>query len=265
MPTRAANKTYRDVLEREAAVTARRMGGLLADVAPERVRTAAVAFPSAAHALHTVAEGEHASLVVVGSTHVGTIGRVLPGATGERLLHGAPCAVAIVPEGYRRTDAPIRTIGVAFDESDEAGAALGGAAVMARALDARLEIIGVLPPDPAYGAGELMGGSADPAFREVLRDALYRALDAALATVPEGVDAKRVLLEGDPAERLIAATDGLDVLVMGSRGYGPLRAVIVGAVSWRVAREAHCPVVVTPRGVEAPLHGLFDANDRAAA
>jgi nucleotide-binding universal stress UspA family protein len=47
-----------------------------------------------------------------------------------------------------------------------------------------------------------------------------------------------------------------DLLVLGSRGYGPLRAVLLGGVSRRVAAEAHCPVVVLPRGVEASLEAL---------
>jgi nucleotide-binding universal stress UspA family protein len=71
-------------------------------------------------------------------------------------------------------------------------------------------------------------------------------------------------LEGDPAERLIAASEKLDLLVTGSRGYGPLRAVLAGGVSGRVIRGAHCPVIVVPRGVEAPLGELF-APMRATA
>ena len=39
----------------------------------------------------------------------------------------------------------------------------------------------------------------------------------------------------------------LDVLVMGSRGYGPLHAVLVGGVAGRVVRDAACPVIVLPR------------------
>jgi nucleotide-binding universal stress UspA family protein len=214
--------------------------------------------------LHGLAESEAAALVVVGSTHVGTLGRVLPGATGERLLHGASCPVAIVPDGYRSHSSALATIGVAYDGSTEAAAAVSAAAGLAQAFGARLEVTGVLPPDPAYGAGELMGGSADPALRAVLRDDLRDALDAVTATLPEAIDSARVLLEGDPAEWLIERSAELDLLVIGSRGYGPLRAVLVGAVSGRVARAAHCPVVVTPRGVEAPLRELFDAGDATA-
>ena len=47
---------------------------------------------------------------------------------------------------------------------------------------------------------------------------------------------------------------------MGSRGYGPLRAVLLGSVSGRLVREAACPVIVVPRGVEAPLEELFAAT-----
>jgi nucleotide-binding universal stress UspA family protein len=182
VPSRAANLAYRDMLKREANETTQRMSALLEDIPLERIDTTTVAHPSPAHALHTLAEAEHAAIVVVGSTHTGTLARVLPGATGERLLHGSPCAVAVVPNGYRtRSGPPIRTIGVAFDGSKESEAAADAAVGIARAIDARLEVIGVLPPDPAYGAGELMGGSADPALRDELRHHLRDAMDAVVA------------------------------------------------------------------------------------
>jgi Universal stress protein family len=56
----------------------------------------------------------------------------------------------------------------------------------------------------------------------------------------------------------------LDLLVTGSRGYGPLRAVMVGGVTGRVMHDAACPVVVIPRGVESPL-GLVTSFGLGAA
>jgi nucleotide-binding universal stress UspA family protein len=53
------------------------------------------------------------------------------------------------------------------------------------------------------------------------------------------------------------------VLVVGSRGYGPLRAVLLGSVSRRLMTEAHCPVIVVPRGVEAALEALLEESARA--
>ena len=126
----------------------RRMSGLLAGVEAERIRTGVVESRSPAQGLHELAAAESAALIVVGSTHTGHLGRVRPGSTGERLLSGAPCAVAVAPYGYRtRRDPPLaadrcrlRRLGrVARPRSTPAIAA-------ARALRAPLQVITVIPP-----------------------------------------------------------------------------------------------------------------------
>src|SRR5687767_3079852 len=91
---------YRKALSDQAERTARDMRDRLDAVAADRRQIRTTPNPSAAHALHDIARVEHAELIVVGSSHTGRLGRVAPGSTGERLLHGAPCAVAIVPDGY---------------------------------------------------------------------------------------------------------------------------------------------------------------------
>ena len=53
-------------------------------------------------------------------------------------------------------------------------------------------------------------------------------------------------------------------MLVGSRGYGPLRSVLVGGVSGRLMRTVQCPVIVIPRGVEAPLATLFGAASTIA-
>ena len=58
------------------------------------------------------------------------------------------------------------------------------------------------------------------------------------------------ILEGDPVQRLAESSSGLALLVLGSRGYGPVRSVLLGSVSAGVARTAACPVLVVPSGVE---------------
>jgi hypothetical protein len=60
----------------------------------------------------------------------------------------------------------------------------------------------------------------------------------------------------DPVAVLVEMSADLDVLVCGSRGYGPLRAALLGSVSRRVAGAAQCPVIVVPRGVRTPLESL---------
>jgi nucleotide-binding universal stress UspA family protein len=225
------------------AALQRRMAERAHGVAPERIRTVTVAHVSPAHALHELAASDGAALIVVGSTHTTHhVGRVIPGSTAERLLHGAPCAVAVAPQGYRtQVDRPLRRIGVAFDGSPESRAALDAAAAVAATFGARLRVMRVLEDAAAV---------ADT--RRVVR-AAREALEEAIVGLP----ADAVLLAGDPALGLADESRRLDLLVAGSRGYGPLSAVLLGGVTGRLAREAACPLVIVPRGVHAPFAELF--------
>jgi nucleotide-binding universal stress UspA family protein len=73
-------------------------------------------------------------------------------------------------------------------------------------------------------------------------------VEAALASLPSGVEAADELLEGDVVEELAALDDHeCDLLVCGSRGYGPVRRVLLGGVSRQLVRRAACPVVIVPR------------------
>jgi nucleotide-binding universal stress UspA family protein len=199
---------------------------------------------SPARALHTLAETRAADLVVVGSTHTGRLGRVFPGATGEKLLHGSPCAVAVVPRGNE--DRPIARIGVAYDGTDEAKAALALAVRLSKRFDSRLELIGVAGLD-WYAGPALVGGVGYE--METLRVETEKRIKAALDEAAQGLDvpSETVLRDGDPAEELAEQSEQLDLIVTGSRGYGPLRAVLMGGVSGRLIRLAHCPVIVVPR------------------
>jgi nucleotide-binding universal stress UspA family protein len=181
---------------------------------------------------------------------------VLPGSTGERLLHGSPCAVAVVPKGYRETEhASPRRIGVGVDGHEEASAALRGAAELARALDAQIELIRAFAPGVA------------PIDAEMLADLEIEArtqLDDSVKALPPALNGAATFVERDPADVLVERSHELDLLVIGSRGYGPLHSVLLGGVSGRVIRDAACPVIVVPRGSEIPLEALLAAG-RATA
>ena len=185
-----------------------------------------------------------------------------PGSTGERLLHGAPCAVAVVPHGYRtRADQSIRRIGVAYDGSDEADAAVTAAVELSRALDAELEIIGVVAPE-AYSATALMGGLSSATLREDIERSVQAGLDTVVAGLPADVTGESVRLAGDPADQLGEHSAGLDLMLAGSRGYGPLRSVLVGGVSGRLMRTVQCPMIVVPRGVAGAARRALRHRDR---
>jgi nucleotide-binding universal stress UspA family protein len=245
--------------------TTRRMSGLLAGVEAERIRTGVIESRSPAQGLHELAATECAALIVVGSTHTGLLGRVRPGSTGERLLSGAPCAIAVAPYGYRtRREQVLRRIGVAYDGSAESRAALEAGIAAARALRAPLQVITVIPSD-VYGAPALMGGPgwvmAEPDVEKEIR----KDLDETVAAIPSDVAVQGVALTGRPWRELEARSSELDLLFIGSRGYGPLQAVVLGGTNGPLLREAHCPVIALPRGADTPLNTLFGASETAAA
>ena len=68
-------------------------------------------------------------------------------------------------------------------------------------------------------------------------------------SAPAGLPVTGRLLPGPVVDALAELSlDEYDLLVIGSRGYGPVRRVLLGGVSSRVVRHSKVPVVVTPRG-----------------
>ncbi len=234
--------------EAERALAAARAG--LGDRAGT-VETRLVADSSPARALQHLAEDEDADLVVVGSTHRGRVGRVLIGAVPDRLLHGAPCAVAVAPLGFRdRAPAELRTIGVGIDDSAEAALALDAAAALTGATGARLRI--ATATGPPAGSPEVHVGYDHVVVMRALRaQAEQRVAEAARGLA--GTEADTAVLEGDAAATLLDLAENLDLLVVGSRAYGPLARTLLGSVSQALVHDAPCPVLVVPRGIaQAP-------------
>ena len=213
---------------------------------PER-RMQLVAGDSPAAGLHALAEAERATLIVVGSSHRSRVGRVLIGGTGERLLSGASAPVAIAPAGHTAAEHGIETVGCGFDGSQESRRALAWAAALARRASAWLRVLSVyertLPATLALG-----GGLPTASINEVLRRQCEEELAQAVSELGTDIDASGTLLDGDAGELLARESGELDLLVVGSRGYGPLGAVLVGSVSSALVRSAQSPLVVVPRG-----------------
>jgi nucleotide-binding universal stress UspA family protein len=221
----------------------------------------AIADPSAPHALHSLAESRDAAMVVVGSTHRGAMGRIMPGSTGERLLHGLPCPVAIVPRGYVDAD-PIRSVGVGYDGSEESEAALHAGYELARHCHATLRVIHVYDASHV-SAPALMTMPGWESMRDNTEELHRKNLANAAAGLPTDVGIETVFITGATGEELAAESKLVDLMVVGSRGYGPRAAVLLGGVSHALIREATCPVVVLPRGACA-IDSLFGPVSEAA-
>ncbi len=224
----------------------------------------------------TPAEGlEHAmrelepELVVVGATHRSAAGSMLVGTTAERVLHASRCPVAVVPQGYEAPAEGVRIIGVAFAPTPEGQDALHAAAALARSRHVALRAITVL--DPRHAGEQAPGllahehhdtGTAEEVHARKRLDAqaaFRRAVDESASDLDVDLD----VLAQDPADGLVAASAHVDMLVMGSRAYGPKRAMLLGSVSRQVMERARCPVLIIPRGTsEATATLLADTESR---
>ncbi|HMA27068.1 MAG: universal stress protein [Solirubrobacterales bacterium] len=211
---------------------------------------------SAARALYEYAEVQDADLIVVGSSHRGKLGRILPGSVAESLLRGAPCAVAVAPRGFAgREHAGFGVIGVAYDGSAEARLALAAGESLSQTLAAELKVITVAPMPSEFKAEF---ADAERLAAELRRQ--YRGiLERGVAVLRDDTRAEAVLTQGDPGTVLGDLAADLDLLVVGSRGYGPVRSALLGAISTAVIRSAPCPVLVVPRGA-----GSTDGSGRGA-
>ncbi len=205
------------------------------------VETRAYGGASPAAILSTLAEREEFDAIVVGSPHRGPVGRVLLGSVASSLLSGAAAAVAVAPHGYAaERHEPPRTVAVAYDGSPESKLAVKRAEEIAGRADGTVRLLTVaMPPVVVPVAGAYVPPSMpDPA--KVLAEGA-KLVDPRLAVESEE-------LSGDPGIALAkACEDGVDLLVVGSRGYGPVSRVLLGSVSRTLATHAPCPVLVVPR------------------
>ena len=172
---------------------------------------------------------------------------------GDLRTHLPDHSVTVMPEDYEPPAAGLQTIGAAFAPTAEGREALRIAAMLARAGSARLRAITVLDPKHAEEQSPGLMASqhhdADPAEGVAARHRLAQEaeLREALDALGDDVDSEIDVLFNDPVDGLLAAARHVDLLVMGSRGRGPLRAAILGSVSHSVAQQAPCPVLILPR------------------
>ena len=217
------------------------IGSLAADgLVPPDVRPILVGGVPAP-ALLTAAEG--AQLLVVGSRgHGGFVGLLL-GSVSQRCVEHAPCPVAVVPPDSEEGTSGRIVVGV--DGSDASYVALRWAIDEASWRDARLDVVN------AYSYHETLA-SFGPSVA-IDPDKMEQSSRALLEDMVEGalgrVDARPRAVEPIPcslgaAGSLLEVAQGADLLVVGSRGRGTFRGLLLGSVSRQCVHHARCPVVI---------------------
>ncbi len=139
-----------------------------------------------------------------------------------------------------------QTIVVGIDGSEEAKVALDFAGAEAALRGARLRIVcGWEVPITAFGDGMIpaVTPEAFDTYRARAETIAEEAVDYVHATHP-AVSCEGVAIEGLPAGVLIEESEGAALVVVGSRGRGGFKSLLLGSVSQQVVQHAGCPVVV---------------------
>ncbi len=250
------------------AAAERLLEGLGRESAPElQVETRLVECTSVPRALHDLAEAERADLIVLGSSRHGRAGRVLTGSVAQRLIQGAPCAVAVAPRGFSALNLTyLHRLAVGFDGSPESEVALRQAAAVAGAAGARLRLLAAVEPVVIPAFVNVPAGDAYAQLIRARRELLERQVEAAAASLPPDVPVETRVVEGTAVDAICKeARYGVDLLVVGSRGWGPVRRVLLGSVSSRLLHVAPCPVLVVPRTADTDEAGLLGESAEVAA
>jgi nucleotide-binding universal stress UspA family protein len=197
-----------------------------------------------------------ADLLVVGARGLGGFRGLLLGSVSQHCLHHATSPVAIVRRDVERVADGVQRVErvvVAVDGSAVSRRALTWAAEEARLRDATLQVVNAwrAPYVDAYP------GAAMPFDIEAFEEASEDTIEAAVSSLGPGqlpARVQRISHHGGAAAAILDVAKGADLVVMGSRGLGGLKAALLGSVTNQVTHHASCPVVVIP-----------DTGDEAAA
>jgi nucleotide-binding universal stress UspA family protein len=209
---------------------------------------------SVTSALLDAAEDCSASLLVLGSSTDGAIGRIVIGSTADKLLHASPVALALSPRGYRSTAAEgFSRITCAFSDAEESEKVVEQVVGLGRRLGVptRVASFGIrgatmFPPEVGLSAED-----------SVLDSWLEQASAAQSALRSDGVigeDTETVIATGTSWAESIASIDwdANELLALGSSTLGPIARVFLGSRATKLIRHSPVPVLVMPRGHELP-------------
>jgi nucleotide-binding universal stress UspA family protein len=216
------------------------------EVAGTNAALASVVALGVGRGLHLEAERQQADLIVVGSCGRGFVGRAAVGDDTRAAINGATCAVAVAPHDYARTPRALGRVGLGYNDTPESDAALAVAREIAARAHAKISALEVVAtPALAYDF-----------YAADLSTYVQAELEAARERLEAFDDVDGHTVHGVPGEELARFSGDVDLLVVGSRGYGPLRRVIFGSTSNYLARHARSALLVLPRpavGSEQPL------------
>ncbi|MFG3691132.1 universal stress protein [Micromonospora sp. NPDC047740] len=178
-----------------------------------------------------------AGLLVLGSRGHGGFGGLLVGSTAVSVTAHAHCPVVVVRQGQVANSGPV-VVGV--DGSESSLRALGFAVERAAQRDVPLRLLRAwAPPSERW----VDPGSGPEETEATERAAAEESLAPWRKTFPD-VPVEIQSSPGNAAALLVEASRAAQLVVVGSRGRGGLRGMLLGSVSQQLIHHASCPVAV---------------------
>jgi len=239
----------REIFQHMKRIARKRQDGMLrsTDVDDIDVKVAQKKCISAAPVIMQYAEEQDIDLIVMGTHGRRGLGHLFLGSVAEEVLRCAPCPVLTIRE-KKQEFAPheLKNILVPLDFSDHSKVSLLHAKGIAESYDADLRLLHVVEQRTVpvfYPAGM---SSILSAFKKV-KERSKRAMVSYLEDVG---DTKRKVIvsvvEGHPASDIVkyAKDNQMDMIVIATHGLTGLEHMLIGSVTEKVVRMAHCPVFV---------------------
>jgi nucleotide-binding universal stress UspA family protein len=206
---------------------------------------------SVPRALHRVVHRERRDLLVMGSSRHAPAGKVRIGKRTRQLLGRFECPLAVAPRGFHtRSDPGFARIGVGYDGGPESEAALELAGSIAAGAGAEMQMCGVVDDrfPPLSRSGLSKDGDDAARWEEAVMADMERLRAEADEATQRSVPAVRVeVRRGRPADALLELSEQVDLLVIGSRRWGPMTRLLLGSTGEALLHDASCPVLVVPR------------------
>ena len=204
---------------------------------------------SPAGVLIAAAVDSGASIILTGSHGVGRVRGALLGSVSSQVLAHAPCSVMVFRENERSAPAAhARTVVVGIDGSASSRHALEVAQALAAPLGAALVLVHAYDPHVPFVS------EPTRAMRDGLRRHAAAVLHEARKTVAAPLEViEEETVEGRARDELVAACErhAPALLVVGSRGLGGFKELLLGSTSRWVVNHAPCPVLVARRSAFA--------------
>jgi len=205
--------------------------------------------------LHRLAELTGADLVVLGSSRKGRPGRVYLRDESCQALNGLSCALAVAPLDYAASRASIQEVGVAYSGSQESAGAIAIARALAALTGASIS---------AFEALSLPIHDHVPNGWATFTSAVTELEAQAVARIADRFGLPGFAACGEAIDELAVFSGSVDLLIAGSRNYGPPGRLVQGSTTQRLLHFARSPLLIltrpAPAGSEA---GSSDAvSDR---